>query len=91
MAKKFIPTEEQRRYVKTMVAMGITQEGIARILEINKNTVSKAFYREIGIAKDEANAKVAGVLFKMAIEDKNVSAAIFWLKTQAKWKEPKGS
>ena len=35
----------------------------------------------------EANAKVAQTLFTMATVDKNVAAAIFWMKARGGWRE----
>lgn len=89
MAKRFVPTEEQKRYVKMMTAMGIPQKNISRMMQISVETLAKAFRHEIAVATDEANAKVAGVLFREATEERNVTAMIFWLKTRARWVEPK--
>jgi hypothetical protein len=42
----FIPTEEQRRTVKSLSAYGIKQEGIARVLGIRSPKTLKKHFRE---------------------------------------------
>lgn len=92
----FEPTREQRTIVSVLVACGLDQDSIAdRIINpqtnrpIEAKTLRRAFREEIDKAKVTANSAVAQSLFKKATGDgKNaVTAAIFWLKTQAGWKE----
>jgi hypothetical protein len=49
-----------------------------------------AYRPELDRAETEANAKVAESLFRKATGEGSqaVTAAIFWLKTRARWKEP---
>lgn len=89
----FVPTKEQRQLVKMLVGFGIPQEGIVQLVKddkgkpISRETLNKYFRPELDAGTHEANAKVAGALFKAAIEQNNVGAMIFWLKTRARWKE----
>jgi hypothetical protein len=88
--KVYVPTEKDRRIVEMMIAGGITQEGVARALGICVDTLVKNYRPEIDGAVDKANAQVAGSLFRKAVSDNHpngVTAAIFWLKTRAKWRE----
>lgn len=72
-----------------MVAAGFPQEQIAEQINLDRKTLRKHFRVEIDTGKTSANAMVARSLFKKATGDgpQSVSAAIFWLKTQAGWKE----
>lgn len=80
-------TGEQRRLVRGMAAVGIPQEDIATLLEIDAKTLRKHFRRELDCGSIEATAKVAQSLFQMATQGKNVAAAIFWMKARAGWRE----
>lgn len=82
------PTDEQRKTVRAMTAYGITQAQVCAIIGISEPTLSLHYRHELDTAVGEANAKVAQSLFHMATKGGNVSAAIFWLKTRARWKEP---
>lgn len=85
--KRYIPTDEQRRSVRTMTAFGINQNEICAVLNITAQTLHRHYRTEIDRAQGEANARVARALFDMATKKDNVAAAIFWLKCRAKWSE----
>ena len=84
----FKPTDEERKLVEQMCAVGIPQESIALVVRdgIDDKTLRKHFRRELDISKIKANAKVGGALFNKAMAG-DTSAAIFWAKTQMGWKE----
>jgi len=88
MPAKFMATDEQRRTVREMAGCGVPQKDISRAVGISEPTLRRAFRDELDRAAVEANNKVAQSLFQMATEGRNVTAAIFWLKTRAGWKEP---
>lgn len=83
------PDEKSRVQVKMLAAMGIGVDDIAKVVGVSAPTLRKHYEHEIEIGRIEANAKVAGSLFKAATaNDKgSVAAAIFWLKTRAGWRE----
>ena len=83
------PTDRDREQVKTMSAMGIPDYDIAKVMQMSGPTLRKYFYEELDVGHIQANAQVAQSLFKQATDkDKpNVSAAIFWLKCRARWRE----
>jgi hypothetical protein len=88
----FEPTREQRNTVAMLSGFGIPQEGICQLVKhdgvpISKQTLNNYFRADLDRGTHEANTKVAGALFKAAIEQNNVGAMIFWLKTRARWKE----
>jgi hypothetical protein len=81
------PTEEQRRTVRAMSGFGIPHDDIATLLEIDPKTLRKHSRRELDRGSIEATAKVAQSLFNLATVEKNVAAAIFWMKARAGWRE----
>lgn len=87
MTRRFEPTEEHRRTAKAMAGFGVPQEDIATFLGIDAKTLRKHFRVELDRGTIEANVKVAQTLFNMATVDKNVAAAIFWMKARAGWRE----
>ena len=56
-------------------------------MDMDAKTLRKHFRRELDRGTIEANAKVAQTLFTMATVDKNVAAAIFWMKARGGWRE----
>jgi hypothetical protein len=80
------PTDENRSLVKSLSAMGTRYVDIALKLEINTDTLTKYYSRELELGRVDANAKVAQGLFNQAVNG-NTSAGIFWMKTRAGWKE----
>jgi hypothetical protein len=72
------------------LAYGVPQTEIGRVVGISKPTLERHYRDELDRGEVEANAKVAESLFKKATGDgaQAVTAAIFWLKTRARWKEP---
>jgi hypothetical protein len=85
--RRYEPTDEQRRTVRTMAGFGVPHEDIATFLGIDAKTLRKHFRAELDRGTVEANAKVAQSLFQMATQGKNVAAAIFWMKARAGWRE----
>jgi len=85
----FTPTEEQRRYVESMAAVGIPHTDIARVLKIDPKTLRLHFRDDLDLAGPRANAKVAGNLFWMATQRdfKAAAPAMFWAKTRMGWRE----
>jgi hypothetical protein len=84
----FKPTDEERKLVEQMSAVGIPQSNIAMIIRdgIDDKTLRKHFRKELDTAATKANAKIGGTLFNKAVNG-DTSAAIFWAKTRMGWKE----
>lgn len=89
-------TDEQRMTVAIMASVGFPHKQICeRIINpqtgkpIDKETLFKRFREEMDGGKVIANAIVAQSLFKKATGNgaQSVTAAIFWLKSQAGWKQ----
>lgn len=77
------------RRVEALAGFGLSAEDIARIFGLTPDTVEDLFARELEGGQIKANARVAESLYRMALGDGRgaVTAAIFWLKTRARWKE----
>ena len=84
--KKYEPTAENKKLVKTLAAVGITFEDIATKLEISSDTLVKYYKKDLDDGRIDANASIGQTLFQQA-KNGNTAAAIFWLKTRARWKE----
>ena len=80
------PTDETRARVESLSAAGTRYEDIAAYLGITRATLDKYYKDELKIGTIKANAAIANTLYKQAL-DGNTTAAIFWLKTRAGWRE----
>jgi hypothetical protein len=94
--KPFQATKEQRNMVQAMTGYGVPQEDICRVIinptsgkPIDEKTLRRVFRTEIDTGTVIANSKVAESLYNKALGTGQgaVTAAIFWLKTRAGWKE----
>lgn len=83
------PTPAMRKQVEAMSAYGIPQDEICKVIGVSIPTLEKHYRAELDTAAAKANARVAESLFRKATGDgpQSVTAAIFWLKTRAGWKE----
>jgi hypothetical protein len=84
-----VPTDAARKQVEALAAYGIKQEEICKVVGVSLPTLHKYYRSELDKAMVQANARVAESLFKKATGEGSsaVTAAIFWLKTRAGWKE----
>ena len=89
MTAKHEPTDQSREQVEAMAGYGIPQEDIGGVMGMDRKTLRKHYREEIDTGVTKANAKVAESLYNKALGDgsNSVTAAIFWLKTRARWKE----
>lgn len=94
----FEPTPEQRQLVMLMAATGATQAQMRSNITnpttgrpANEHDFRNAFKDELDNATARLNALVAGNLYTIATSKTHkqaATAAIFWLKTRAGWREP---
>ena len=77
------------RQVEAMAAYGVPEADIARVLGIDPKTLRKHYREELDSGHVKANAKVAENLYRKATGEgrEAVTAAIFWLKARAGWRE----
>lgn len=79
-------SQEVADKVKSYSAVGMPQEDLASLLGISVDTLSKYYDADYKQGVSQANAKIAGRLFKKGM-DGDTTAMIFWLKTRARWSE----
>jgi hypothetical protein len=80
------PTPANRDTARRLSALGVPHEDIATRLKISSDTLVKYYQEELDEGRIDANSAIAGTLFNQAKKG-NTAAAIFWLKTRARWKE----
>lgn len=80
------PSDVLRQTVQLHATVGTKQELIAQILGVDAKTLRKHYREELDISKAKANATIGGALFNKA-KGGDTAAMIFWMKTQAGWKE----
>ena len=78
-----------RRQVEALAGYGVPEAEIAGMVGIDPKTLRKHYRHELDHGHTKANAKVAENLYRKATGDgrESVTAAIFWLKARARWKE----
>ncbi len=81
------PTDEQRRLVKSLAAMGTPHADIARKIGVSPKTLRKYFSKELDMGATEANYTVAKTLFQMATSGQHPACTIFWVKTRNRFRE----
>jgi hypothetical protein len=85
---KFVPTDEQRRTVRSLSAYGITHEGIARVLRLRSpKTLRKHFREELTVGEIEGVAQVAQTHYQMAKSGKHATSTIHFLDKHPRWLE----
>ncbi len=83
------PSAEQRRLVKSMAAVGVPHDDIARKIGIRSpKTLRKHFREELALGMIDANYMVGKTLYEMATGGDEVAATIFWVKTRKLFCEP---
>jgi len=83
------PDPVSRRQVEAMAAYGVPEADIATVIGIDPKTLRRHYRQELDTGHIKANSKIAESLYRKALGDgpQSVTAAIFWLKTRAHWKE----
>lgn len=80
------PTDEDRRKVKALAAVGTRQEDIALVMSMSVDTLARHYRQELDHGRIEAVARVAQSLYQAAVGGDR-TAQIFYLKTQGGWRE----
>jgi len=84
---KYIPNDNDLKKVKILAIAGLPRRRIAAVIGIGEHTLSAHYKKEIDTAREEANGAVLSNLFRLASRGDNPVAAIFWCKTQLRWRE----
>jgi hypothetical protein len=84
----FEPTDAERKKVEAFSGYGLPIDQIAVLVRdgIAVETLTKHFERELVSGKAKANSQVGQTLFQKAMAG-DTTAAIWWSKTQMRWKE----
>ena len=80
------PTDATRQMVQLHTTVGTPQAIVADMLGIDDKTLRKYYREELDQSLAKANATVGGALFNKA-KGGDTTAMIFWMKTQAGWRE----
>jgi hypothetical protein len=75
--------------IEALAGFGLTSAEIAHVLGMSESALLACYSGLIESGRIKTNARVAESLFRKATGDGQgaVAAAIFWLKTRARWKE----
>lgn len=85
----FVPTDEQRRIVMAAKMCGMENSGIAKALDIDRDTLAKHFKAELAGGREAVEAKIAGKMVGMALDVQHKDsqrAGQFLLQSQFKWR-----
>lgn len=88
-AVRYKASEKDFECVQAMLEAGIAHAKIANCLMISVETLKAHFGHLLGTAVAHANTRVASALKAKALGEgpQSVSAAVFWLKARAGWKD----
>jgi hypothetical protein len=83
------PDAFHQRQVEAMAGYGVPEADIAKVLKIDPKTLRRHYREQLDTGHIKANSRIAESLYRKAMGDgpQSVTAAIFWLKTRAGWKE----
>jgi hypothetical protein len=87
----FVPTEKQREQVETLAGLLVSQETIARFLEIDGKTLRKYFRAELDYGRERVVGKLKTVLFHAASRDGSIRAASYLLDRMNVWPQPENA
>lgn len=82
-----VPTEETKQKAEYLAGLGVPHEHIAVLVGLSDDkTLRKHYADELKLGKAKANAKATQMLFQK-VDKGDLGATIFWLKSQAGWRE----
>ena len=89
---RFEPTEEQRKAVRTMAALGMRQDDeIAPVIGVSPCCLRRAFAEELKTSMATVNARVGRRLLEKCMSG-DTTAIIWWMKNRMgwtdRWKDP---
>lgn len=86
-APAHVPTEETRQKAEYLAGLGVPHEHIAVLIGLSDDkTLREHYATELKLGKAKANAKATQMLFNK-VDKGDLGATIFWLKSQAGWRE----
>ena len=85
--KPHVVTDEAKHRVRTLAGFGLKNEQIAAVMLFSRSTLERHYQDQLDLGRAVALATVTETAFKMATSGDNTTMTIFWLKTQAGWRE----
>lgn len=85
--KPYEKNDTDKERITGMALAGVNHEIIAKVMKMSRTTLYKYYRDDLDWAKASCNGMVANALFKNAFKENNTAAQIFWMKTQAGWRE----
>lgn len=85
--------EQQLKELETMAAIGLPYHHISAIFGFSKSAFEDLIVRDQQVkevllkGRAKAAAKAYRTAYQMAVEERNPTMLIFWLKTREGWKE----
>ena len=73
------PTEEERKQVKLLAAVGTNPQDIARLFHVSESTLQKYYREELFRGPLEAKARVDQTFLHLASSGKDPRATIAWV------------
>ena len=86
MVQPHRPTDDTRAKVRSLVIAGVAHDDICRVIGVAKATLYKHYRDDLDRALAETNANVASTLVQKALNG-DTTAAIFFLKARAGWRD----
>lgn len=80
------PTDDQLAKCQAYAMVGVPHHDIAKLLGISTPTLLARYRDQLHLGKATATANVGGRLYKAAMAG-SVPSMIFWMKSQAGWRE----
>jgi len=81
-----LPTDDERKRIRMYAGLGVPQEDIGKLVGRSVDWLAKHCREELDKGLAETKAKVGGAIVQAALKG-NMTAAIFYAKTQMGWKE----
>ena len=85
MSNEHIPTDESKTRVSDLAIAGIPQYLIAEIIDIDEETLTKHYKRELACAEPEAIERVAKTVVMQALEGDPKAQALYMKTKGAKY------
>jgi hypothetical protein len=80
-------SQKELNEIESLAGLGLRFEDIAQIKEMSDDTLKKYAGAQLSRGKAKAKAAVSQTAYRMAVSGKYPAMTMFWLKTQAGWRE----
>ena len=84
---KFKWNETTSSHVEKLAMIGLNDDQIAGVEEMSESTLRKLYNKELCQGRNKGIAAVAQNLYTQALDKKNLTATLFYLKCRGRWRE----